>query len=189
MANANLWTTCVVGCLVVLMAGGCSGSEVIDYDDQVPISTLLTFINASSDKFISQIGSVPEISNAPTQLVLELGTVVADPTQNPNDVEFAQEAVRGRFLDSTIVTNRFLIVQNIHRSVADAEKIGVTPIAGDPTSETDKYAPSSIYTLNGRFQKVGRSGQNLYQLQLSLIHWKTRKIVLNKTFQQVVARN
>ncbi len=189
MATKRNWTTCVVGCLVLAAVGGCSGSELIDYDDQVPIATMLTFINASSDKFISQIGSVPEIQNAPTQLVLELGTVVADPTQNANDAEFAQEAVRGRFLDSRIVTDRFLIVQNIHRSMADAEKIGITPVGGDPTATPDNYAPSSIYTLNGRFQKVGRSQQNLYQLQLSLIHWKTRKIVLNKTFQQVVTRN
>ncbi len=184
MATKRVWTTCVVGCLAIMMAG-CSGSGVVDYDDQVPISTLLTFINASSDKFISQMGSTPDIQNASTQLVLELGTVVADPTQNATDVEFAQEAVRGRFLDSRIVTDRFLIVQNIHRSVADAEKIGIVGVDGIPAS----YAPDSIYTLNGRFQKVGRTEQNLYQLQLSLIHWKTRKIVLNKTFQQVVSRN
>ena len=186
MGQLHRGLLCGLAGLLMMVACGCWGGEIVDRDDQVPIATLLTFINASSDKFISEIPSHPDIPGAPNKLVLELGTVIADPSLDAGDVEVAQEAVRGRFLSSRLITDRFLIVQNFHRSKADADKIGVSPDAVAATP--DRYDPNTIYTLNGRFQKVGRSERNLYQLQLNLIHWKTRKIVLNKTFMQTVSR-
>jgi len=185
--------------LCVGMVAGCgAGKGPVETDNQAPISSLLSFINSASDKFIAQVATVPEIEQSPHQLVLELGTIQCGPTMTRSDYELVQDGVRGRLLDSRIITDRFRIVQNIRRSRADQKLVEIGPSAdtditqegpGTAAPAPEKYNPSDIYTLNGTFQRVGRSKHALYQFQMTLVKWDTRQIVLSKTYQQVVKRD
>lgn len=199
--SIGVWFALGLAGLVLCAGCGNDGEEPMESSNkEVPISSLVTFINTSSDKFISEMNDIPEIRDAPRRLVLELGTIEIDrSTMTRSDYEMVQHAVRGRLLDSRVITDNFMIVQNKARSRADRDLVEIdTPEDTDITQENpdtgsgdgmDRYNPDDIYTLNGTFERIGRSERAMYLFQLSLVKWKSRHIVLNKSYQQVIRRD
>lgn len=155
-------------------SGAASMSAMWEYSDQV------------AEALARRIGAIPEITNAPTRVIVELGAIENQTNTPRGDFELIQRRLRGKLLSSDIVTAKVKFVASVQ--AMDAESRRVRGGQSDPLQrdlgggETDRYDPSLIYVLRGGFFESRRGDTRRYYFEFNLVNIQSRAIVFNEAF-------
>lgn len=154
---------------------------------QVSMPALLEFSDETAEQLIYDLSSIPEIRDAPTQVVLELGDILNKTRSSTIDYELVQRKLRGKIQNSGLAREYFLIVENRQRM--DREKARITG-GGQPdllqegtgNTGTAIYDPNITYVLQGSFLESVRSGVSRYYFEFSLTNLGSRQRVFGKDY-------
>ncbi|MBK7404238.1 MAG: hypothetical protein IPJ41_06290 [Phycisphaerales bacterium] len=145
-----------------------------EYSDQV------------AEALARRIGQIPEISGAPTRVVVELGSIENETNTPRSDFELIQRRLRGRLLSSDIVNANVRFVESVAQMDAEAKRVrggDTDPLQRDVSGgQTDRYDPSLTYVLRGGFFESDRGDTRRYYFEFNLVNLQSRTIVFNEPF-------
>jgi len=154
---------------------------------QVSMPALLEFSDDTAQKLIYDLTAIPEIRDAPTQVVLELGDIMNKTNSSTIDYEIIQRRLRSKIRGSSLAREYFLVVENRQRMDREKDRI-VGQDDGDLLQEdatdtgTARYSPEITYVLQGDFLQSQRRGVSRYYFELKLTHLASRQIVFDNSY-------
>lgn len=173
---------------------GCSGStggrmdpyETRDGENagrQVSMPSLLEFCDDTAQKLVYDISSIPEVRDAPTQVVLELGDINNKTRSSTIDYEIIQRRLQSKIINSGLARQYFLVVENRQRMDREKNRItGEGDLLQDGNKGTARYSPDITYVLQGDFLQSERRGVSRYYFQLQLTHLASRQVIFRNDY-------
>ncbi len=156
--------------------------------DQVSMQALLEFSDETAQKLVYELSAIPEIRDAPTQVVLELGDI-QNKTRNTSTIDFelVQRRLRSKIQNSSLARENFLIVESAHRMDREKNRVtgpGVEDLLqeGAGSTATARYSPDITYVLQGDFLQSYRAGASRYYFELKLTNIGSRQIVFSNSY-------
>lgn len=157
-----------------VVSGAANMPSMLEYSDQV------------AEALARRIGDIPEISGAPTRVIVELGGIENETSTPRTDFELIQRRLRGRLLSSDIVNANVRFVESVQQMDAEARRVrgGETdPLQRDyGGGETDRYDPRHTYVLRGAFFESRRGDTRRFYFEFNLVNLQSRTIVFNEPF-------
>ena len=164
--------------------------ETTDADkssSRASVAALAEFSDKTAESIIAKISSIPEIKNAKTRQIMELGDIYNKTRTPTSDFELIQRRLRGKLIRSSLATNNFKFVESTRRM--DREKRRIQ--GGDNnnllqenrgTGGTDRYDPRATYVLQGDFLESVRGNRRNYYFEFKLTNLQSREIVFVESF-------
>jgi hypothetical protein len=153
------------------------------------IPALLEYSDTVSQALAQEITSIPDIENAPTRCVLELGSIANKTSTPTGDFEQIRARIRGQIFQSKLIKGRFMIVEARDRMDSELNRVNGDSGQKDLLNEgtggsagTAKYDPKITYVLQGDFFESNRGDRRQYYFEFKLTNLATREIVFNKSF-------
>ncbi len=179
----------VAGCA---SSGQRSGDRVDPYQtskgdrrasEQASMPALLEFCDETAEKLIYELSSIPEIRDAPTQVVLELGDIQNRTmgSTSSQDFELIQRRLRSKIRNSSLAREYFLVVESRQRMDREKDRVSGTQ-DGEVSKTTARYDPEKTYVLQGDFFKSQRADFSRYYFELKLVNIGTRQIVFDNSY-------
>ena len=189
--------SCVL-CVAFVLTGcksGSTGGRIDPYSTKkgenkggkVSMPALLQFSDETGEQLVYDLTSIPEIRDAPTQVVLELGNILNKTRSATIDYEIVQRKLRGKIQNSGLAREYFLIVENRQRMDLEKNRISGTTQPdllqeGTGNTGTAKYDPNITYVLQGSFLESVRNGVSRYYFEFSLTNLGSRQRVFGKDY-------
>ncbi len=133
-----------------------------------------------------RIGAIPEITSAPTRVIVELGAIENQTNTPRGDFELIQRRLRSKLFSSDIVTANVKFVESVQAMDAEARRVqgGQTdPLQRDyAQGQTDRYDLAQTYVLRGSFFESRRGDTRRYFFEFNLVNIQSRAIVFNEPF-------
>ena len=154
--------------------------------DQASIPALLEFSDITADRLALEIADLRRIADADSRLLLELGTIENQTRTPSRDFEQIQRRLRSRLINSDVMRERFVIVEDLGRVERELERIGAG--GGDDLLQEGRggqgatYDPEQTFVLSGDFFESRRDGRRQYWFEFRLIHVGSREIVHSSDF-------
>lgn len=190
-------SACVL-CVAFVLGGCASGSSggridpyrTVDGENKggkVSMPALLEFTDDTAEKLVYQLSTIPEIRDAPTQVVLELGDIMNRTRSGTIDFEIMQRKLRSSIRGSGLAREYFLVVENRQRMDLEKDRItgpGQPDLLQEGTGNTGTavYDPNITYVLQGDFLESVRSGVSRYYFEFKLTNLASRQIVYDNSF-------
>jgi hypothetical protein len=154
--------------------------------NRASIPAMLEFGDNVSAQLAQQISDIDEIHNAPTKVVLELGSIENHTATPTSDFEQLRNRIRGQLYQSKLIRRHFLIVEGRQRMQAEQDRI-VGPGSADTSQPADhggvaSYDPRTTYVLQGDFFEMNRIDRRQYYFEFKLTNLVTREIVFDEHF-------
>ncbi|MCC7407550.1 MAG: hypothetical protein IT442_05735 [Phycisphaeraceae bacterium] len=185
---------------VMLLAVGCTpkgstGGRIDPYrttaadaaSKQASIPALLEFSDQTAGRLAYDLSEIPEIKQAPTRVVLELGDISNKTRTSTGDYELIQHRLRANLMQSKLIRDHFKIVEGRARMDRELNRVA-GPGAGDILQEegsagqTATYDPAITYVLQGDFFEADRGGRRQYFFEFKLTNLKSRDIVFSSSY-------
>ncbi|MEX0886354.1 MAG: hypothetical protein WD009_07940 [Phycisphaeraceae bacterium] len=155
------------------------------------IPAMLEFSDQTADRLALEIADLPRIAAADHRLLLELGTIDNQTRTPTRDFEQIQRRLRSRLINSDVMRNHFVIVEDLRRVDRELERIGAGDNdllqEGSGTSGT-RYDPEHTYMLSGDFYESRRGDRRQYWFEFRLLHVGSREIILSSDFDLAQTR-
>jgi hypothetical protein len=158
------------------------------------VGSMLEFCDTTAEEIAKQISEIPEFKEAPSRLVIELGSLLNKTRTPTTDFELIQRRLRGRLMRSKHVTNNFMFVESRARSEAELERVQGKDAdllqEGKNTGGTARYDPKLTYVMTGDFLEAVRGDRRQYYFEIKLTNLASRAIVFTNSFDlgQVTSR-
>ncbi len=149
---------------------------------------LWEFSDQVAESLVRRLNSIPEITQSPSRVVVELGNI-SNATDTPTqDFELIQRRLRSKLLQSDIATSRLLFVESVDDMEAEFRRI--QPAGSDFSPGTDRYDARATYVLRGDFLESSRRGGETrrYFFEFRLTNLQSRAIVFNDSFDLAQVR-
>jgi len=193
----------------VLLAGGCqsgppsgsTGGRIDPYrttesdrrSDKASIPELLQFTDQAAEKFAAEVAKIPEVKQADTRLVMELGSIQNRTDTPTGDFEQIQRRLRSKLMSSDLITDRFMVVESRRRMNREMDRVQGEDrdlLQEGEKRESAKYDPEITYVLQGDFYESERGDRRQYFFNFKLVNLASRSIVFNEDYDlaQVTGR-
>ncbi|MBL0928370.1 MAG: hypothetical protein IBJ11_12095 [Phycisphaerales bacterium] len=158
---------------------------------QANMPSLYEFGDRVAERLAADISSIPEIRDAPTRVVIELGGLNNKTRTSTQDFEQIQVRLRNRFANSDYIRNKAMVVDSTARMDQELDRIQGDTGGRDLLQEnidrrgagrTDRYDPRQIFVLLGDFYESARGGTRRYYFEFRLTNLKTRSIVFSESY-------
>lgn len=167
---------------------GSSGGRIDPYSStkadeksrQANIASLLEFSDQVAARLAQDLVNIPQIQEAKTQVVLELGDIDNQTRTPTGDFELIQHRIRSALLQSQLVRSQFMVVESRQRMDRELNRVvGPGAPGGDQTA---RYSPELIYLLQGNFYEARRGDRRQYFLEFTLTHLASRQIAFSHSY-------
>ncbi len=142
------------------------------------IPAMLEFSDRVVASLTQQISAIPEIEGLPTRAVLELGTIENHTRMPTRDFEQLRQRLRGQIFQSSLLRDRFLIVEPRQRMQREHDRLVGAGAEGGPA----RYDPAITYVLQGDFYESNRIDRRQYYFEFKLTNVESRQIVFLDQF-------
>ncbi len=196
----RLWRGWTLALAAAMLIGACAsdpgprGGRIDSYEetsadrrsDRASIQAMLEFCDITAERLALEIADLARIAEAEHRLLLELGTIDNQTRTTPtSDFEQIQRRLRSRLINSDVMRNHFVIVEDLDRVGRELDRVGAGD--GDLLQEGratggTRYNPEDTYTLTGDFYEQVRGGRRQYWFEFRLTHLGSREIVLSSDF-------
>ncbi len=155
---------------------------------EVSSVTLLEFADQVSQALSARLATVPDISNRPAKVALEMGSIKNDTSTPSSDFHLIRRKIFLGMVNNQLITQHADIFEQPERMDAQAERFGggsKTDLFDDghPTAATARYALSDTYLLEGTFGEIKRGpSQSTYLFDCTVTNLASRKIVFAEQF-------
>jgi hypothetical protein len=150
---------------------------------QANIPTLLEFSDQVSVRLAQDLVNIPQIQQAKTQVVLELGDIDNQTRTPTNDFELIQHRIRSALLQSQLIRSQFMVVESRQRMDRELDRVvGPGTAATSAGDQTARYSPEITYLLQGNFYEARRDERRQYFLEFTLTHLASRQIVFSHSY-------
>lgn len=163
-----------------------TAADVFSTGANVP--DMLAFGDRVGEQLAQRLMSIPEIANAPHQVVLELGTI-ENKTRTPlSDFEMLQKRLHRAIQRSSFLRNHILVVESRARMEYEMSRIQgaaepdlLQDGAGGGT-RVQQYDPRYTYVLQGDFYETVRNNARRYWFNFQLVNLQSRAVVFTEDF-------
>jgi hypothetical protein len=190
---------CAALCAAGMLAGcdsppkGSTGNRIDPYrttesdrgSGRASIPAMLEFSDQVAAALAQELVDIDEIHNAPSKVVLELGSIDNKTRTPTTDFEQLRNRIRGQIFQSKLIRQHFMIVEGRQRMQAETERVnGPTQdlLQEGGGSETAKYDAKLTYVLQGDFFESNRNDRRQYYFEFKLTNLATRSVVFLKNF-------
>ncbi|MFN0206791.1 MAG: hypothetical protein ACKVS6_10840 [Planctomycetota bacterium] len=157
-------------------------------DSRANFQALLEHSDVAAQSLAQKIVHIPDIKNAPSKVVVELGTLNNETRTPTSDFRLLQNRLRGKLLQSDVLLKVAVVNEEPEKMSKDQERYGAK--AGEPdrldmgqggAARTDRYDPNITYLLTGIFHEANRGGdKRYYYFEFKLVNLGSRKIVFSE---------
>jgi hypothetical protein len=158
-------------------------ADVVSSGASMP--ALMEFCDQTAEAFAQDLAEVPEIRDAPSRVVLEVGSLRNETRTPTGNFEQIQARLIGAIFDSELIQRYCMVVEAGDRMDAELERIngpGATVSLDDLDGRTARYDPHVIYVLQGDFFESGRDHVRRYYFEFKLVNLASRARVLQETY-------
>lgn len=148
--------------------------------NRVSMPALLEFSDITAAKLSKDLASIDKVQQSPGRVVLEMGEINNRTGTPTNDYELIQRRLRSQLVNSPVIRDKFIIVENIYRG--DRELARVTGEQPTTTGTTQRYDKEDIYLLVGDFYQANRRDTRRYFFEFTLTHLASRETLLSKSY-------
>ena len=186
----KMTTFSVIGLSLLLLAGcqkniGDRGGRVDPYrttdadrgSSRASIPAMLEFGDRTAEALAQRITDIDAVRASDERLILEMGSIENHTSTPTSDFELLRNRLRGQIFKSSLIKQRFMIVEG--RSRMEAEQQRVT---GERSTEVAGYDPVITYVLQGDFYESNRRDRRQYYMEFKLTNLASREIVFQETF-------
>lgn len=200
----TITTTCTAAGLLLAVATltGCTRNESVgqsggrinpyastradEASTAASMPSMLEYSDQVAEALVRRLGNIPEISQAPTRAVVELGAIENKTDTPRSDFELIQRRIRSKLINSDIASSNMKFVESVQAMDAEARRVrgGETdPLQRDYSGgETDRYDLRNTYVLRGGFFESQRGDTRRYYFEFNLVNAQDRGIVFNEPF-------
>ncbi|MCC7146229.1 MAG: hypothetical protein IT443_07260 [Phycisphaeraceae bacterium] len=152
--------------------------------EQASIPSLLEFCDRTSERLASDLSQIPEINEAKTRLVLELGDIVNKTRTSTTDFELIQHRLRSQLMQSKLIRDNFKIVESKARMDRELARVNANDdlLQENSTGKTATYDPNVSYVLQGDFYEARRNARREYYFEFKLTNLASRDIVFSHSY-------
>lgn len=173
---------------------GSSGGRINPYattradeaSEAASMAALWEYSDQVAEALASRISQIPEITNAPTRVIVELGAIENQTNTPRSDFELIQRRLRSKLFSSDIVTANVKFVESVQAMDAESRRVlgdQTDPLQRDiSNSRSDRYDLGKTYVLRGSFYESRRGDTRRYFFEFNLVNIQSRAIVFNEPF-------
>ena len=159
-------------------------ADVVSTGASMP--ALMEFCDQAAEAFAQDLAEVPEIRDAPSRVVLEVGSLRNQTRTPTSNFEQIQARLVGAIFDSRLIQRYCMVVESGDRMDAELKRINgpADDLSVDSleSGRTARYDPNIIYVLQGDFFESGRDNVRRYYFEFKLVNLASRARVLQETY-------
>ncbi|MEO1129540.1 MAG: hypothetical protein AAFX05_07515 [Planctomycetota bacterium] len=139
---------------------------------------LLEFADQVSQQLAVRLANVPEIQDAPTKVVVEMGAIENETYTPTSDFRRIRRSIFLNMVNSDVITNVADIVES--PELMDEQARRLAPQDMEPVGA--RYDPDIVYVLQGSFGEIRRGGDSTYIFDATVTHLASRRLVFAEQY-------